>query len=304
MAVCMLTDEEASGDLRFPRERSIKVENLLADCNAAELTAQFSRFGAITAVSLGSSAVQRSSSQSNGHKSKSSKVARKFLLIAFEKRAARDQAMQEMQIRKTKNGTTMVSNLGRDSEMTPSSDEVANFSISREEEARAKQEVTEFLDICHSQWPPPEKNSDGSRLKGMKRWLSSYFKERPPAEMLQKKVDSDMYDYNLKEKKEQEAVLQRRNQPDADGFVIVERRPGRKSITRDPLSGATIGASRVDQDRLRKMRQAKEQVLPDFYRFQKRQTRQEELTTLRSKFEQDKKAIESFKASRKRKSMT
>jgi ribosomal RNA-processing protein 7 len=82
-----------------------------------------------------------------------------------------------------------------------------------------------------------------------------------------------------------------------DGWTVVVNKGGRKKNTDE--SGISVGAVDVTAATERaKKKQRKEGIL-DFYRFQRREARRNEVLELQQKFEEDKKRIAKMKAARK-----
>ncbi|GMI85102.1 hypothetical protein HRI_002179500 [Hibiscus trionum] len=137
-------------------------------------------------------------------------------------------------------------------------------------------------------------SGDEDCSKGMKKWLTDYHQCRPGLKVLQQRIDEFITAYEEKleqERREKEARLTE------GGWVLVEHHKGRKKTT-DSESGTTIGS--VSQAAVEdKLAKKKSKEVSDFYRFQKREAQRNELLTLQSKFEQDKKRIQQMRAARK-----
>ncbi|XP_020251777.1 G patch domain-containing protein 4 isoform X2 [Asparagus officinalis] len=131
--------------------------------------------------------------------------------------------------------------------------------------------------------------------QGMKKWLIKYKDSRPGLKILQDRIDDFMAAYEEQqeqEKKEREALAAE------GGWTVVAHQKGRKKTT-DTESGVTVGsvAQAAVVDKMGK-KKSKEAPL-DFYRFQKREAKRNEVMMLQSKFEQDKKRIQQLRAARK-----
>ncbi|KAE8679237.1 Late embryoproteinsis abundant protein family protein [Hibiscus syriacus] len=137
-------------------------------------------------------------------------------------------------------------------------------------------------------------SGDDDCSKGMKKWLTDYHQSRPGLKVLQQRIDEFIIAYEEKieqERKEKEARLTE------GGWILVEHHKGRKKTT-DSESGTTVGS--VSQAAVEeKLAKKKSKEVSDFYRFQKREAQRNELLTLQSKFEQDKKRIQQMRAARK-----
>ena len=90
-------------------------------------------------------------------------------------------------------------------------------------------------------------------------------------------------------------ALEKRNLPDADGFVTVTRARGHRNTNKDG-SGATMTA--VNPSVVKDLK-PKDHGLVDFYRFQMREGKRNQLAELRKRFEEDKLKIEELKKKRK-----
>ncbi|KAK8638547.1 hypothetical protein V6N13_136966 [Hibiscus sabdariffa] len=177
-------------------------------------------------------------------------------------------------------------------------------------------------------------SGDDDCSKGMKKWLTDYHQSRPGLKVLQQSIDEFIIAHEAKleqatpihelsqaqaqhvpdqpmgrlipdstafpaylalhasptERKEKEARLTE------GGWVLVEHHKGRKKTT-DSESGTAVGS--VSQAAVEdKLAKTKSKEVSDFYRFQKREADRNELLTLQSKFEQDKKRIQQMRAAR------
>ena len=95
-----------------------------------------------------------------------------------------------------------------------------------------------------------------------------------------------MLKFTANEYEKEREVQERMNKMDDDGFTVVSR--VRKGI-----------ASATQQQPIEQPKKKKMGDLGDFYRFQLRQQKQNELQQLRERFEQDKQKIEQQKQSRR-----
>ncbi|XP_055828276.1 uncharacterized protein LOC129896412 isoform X2 [Solanum dulcamara] len=131
--------------------------------------------------------------------------------------------------------------------------------------------------------------------KGMRTWVLAYYQSRPGLKVLQESIDEFITSYEAK--KEQE-----RNEKEAlaaeDGWTVVVHHKGRKKTT-DSETGIAVGSvsQAAVMDNMDKKK--KKDVGLDFYRFQKREAKRNEIMVLQSKFEQDKKRIQQLRAARK-----
>lgn len=128
---------------------------------------------------------------------------------------------------------------------------------------------------------------EGSAVPGgMRRWLEEYKAQRPDPAGLQTQVDRFMEAFDRRVDAERRAA---RSGPvvDEDGFTLITRTRGAKR--------AAPAATVVQQ----KKRAKEERDVVDFYRFQRRERKREELATLRRQFEEDKLKIARMREQRK-----
>lgn len=122
-----------------------------------------------------------------------------------------------------------------------------------------------------------------------------YKADRPSIEDLEKGVNTYMNNFEDAEKEKKAQLLLQRNLPDEDGFVMVSRARGRRNTNKDG-NGATVTAARpVEIEKLK----PKKLELQNFYRFQMRESKRQDLAELRVQFEKDKKKIAALKQDRK-----
>ncbi|KFK33235.1 hypothetical protein AALP_AA6G347900 [Arabis alpina] len=139
-------------------------------------------------------------------------------------------------------------------------------------------------------------SGDEDCAKGMKKWVTDYYESRPSLDELQKRIDDFMTDHEERleqEKQEREAKAAE------GGWTVVVHHKGRKK-TVDSESGIAVGS--VNQTALEDQvakKKLNEPVAPGFYRFQRREAQRNEILSLQSKFEQDKKRIQQIRAARK-----
>jgi ribosomal RNA-processing protein 7 len=112
---------------------------------------------------------------------------------------------------------------------------------------------------------------------------------------LEDKINQELLDFEELELKMKKEALAKRNLPDEDGFVTVTRARGRRNTNRDG-HGAVVSAV---NPALVKDLKPKEKGLVDFYRFQMRENKRNQLIELRKRFEQDKLKIAELRKSRK-----
>ncbi|KAG2195456.1 hypothetical protein INT47_000421 [Mucor saturninus] len=131
---------------------------------------------------------------------------------------------------------------------------------------------------------------------GFERYVLAYDLSRPNAAELQQEVDSYMMKFKADEYQKEREKLERMNQMDDDGFTTVVRHKKTKA------SDGTIhvGSITAEAAEAQKVHQAKKKKeLVNFYRFQMREKKQNELVDLRRRFEEDKAKIAQLKQTRK-----
>ncbi|XP_038696024.1 ABC transporter F family member 4-like isoform X2 [Tripterygium wilfordii] len=139
-------------------------------------------------------------------------------------------------------------------------------------------------------------SGDEDSSAGMKKWITEYHQSRPGLKVLQQRIDDFIIAHEERleqERKEREA------QAAEGGWTVVVHHKGRKKTT-DSESGIAVGsvAQAAVEDKMTKKKK-KEVVGLDFYRFKKREDRRNEILTLQSKFEEDKRRIQQMRAARK-----
>ncbi|KAL3499646.1 hypothetical protein ACH5RR_038739 [Cinchona calisaya] len=138
-------------------------------------------------------------------------------------------------------------------------------------------------------------SGDEDCSKGMKKCITEYHQRRPGIQVLQERIDEFITAHEAweeQERKEREALAAE------DGWTVVTHHKGRKKTT-DAETGVTVG-SVAQAAVLDKMAKKKSKgVGLDFYRFQRREARRNEIMMLQDKFEQDKKKIQQLREARK-----
>ncbi|KAL7234976.1 hypothetical protein ACSBR1_018450 [Camellia fascicularis] len=160
-------------------------------------------------------------------------------------------------------------------------------------EKRAESEQNEVYEISSG-------DEDCSRgMKSMNYYysnaLSGLQNTRPGLNILQQRIDDFIIAYDEQEeqaRKESEALAAE------GGWTVVVHHKGRKKTT-DTESGITVGSVAHAAVLENMAKKKSKDVGLDFYRFQKREAQRNEIMTLQSKFEQDKKRIQQLRAARK-----
>ena len=124
----------------------------------------------------------------------------------------------------------------------------------------------------------------------------AYELSRPSPAKLQEEVDQFMMKFKADEYQKEREKLERMNQMDDDGFTVVVRHKKTKATDGDIHVGA-VSAEVAEAQRAVAAKKKKELV--NFYRFQMREKKQDELVTLRKRFEEDKAKIAQLKQTRK-----
>lgn len=124
----------------------------------------------------------------------------------------------------------------------------------------------------------------------------AYELSRPDAEALQMEVDSFLKKFKDEEYQKEREKLERMNQMDEDGFTVVVRHKKNKT-TDGSVNVAAVSAEMAEAQIQYQTKKKKELV--NFYRFQMREQKQNELVELRKRFEEDKAKIARLKQNRK-----
>jgi len=127
--------------------------------------------------------------------------------------------------------------------------------------------------------------------RGLKKWLNQYHDVRVSPTALQQEVDTFMKAFATKEAERIKEKHETHNQMDDDGFIKVQKGSSRRNTHTDGTITVTTAKGTI--------KPKKEKVLLDFYRFQRRKAREEQITELRKKFEEDKLRISKLKAARR-----
>ena len=133
--------------------------------------------------------------------------------------------------------------------------------------------------------------SDGGGA-GVRAWVGSHRSQRPGHERLQEQLDTWM------EAWEAEEALKRQERESAaggDGWTVVGGGKGRKK-TRDDRGTAVgaVSAALVEGRR----EKGKKKLEGNFYRFQRRERRRDEVLELRQRFEEDRKRVAAMRKDR------
>ncbi|CAJ1970886.1 unnamed protein product [Sphenostylis stenocarpa] len=138
-------------------------------------------------------------------------------------------------------------------------------------------------------------SGDDDCSKGMKKWIMEYRQSRPGLDVLQHQIDDFITAHEEKleeERKEKEALAAE------GGWTVVIHHKGRKKTT-DNETGIAVGSVAQAAVENKMTKKKRKEVGLDFYRFQKREAQRNEIMTLQSKFEEDKKRLQQMRAARK-----
>ncbi|WJX13857.1 hypothetical protein P8452_04199 [Trifolium repens] len=138
-------------------------------------------------------------------------------------------------------------------------------------------------------------SGDDDFLNGIKKWILECQQSRPRLEVLQQQIDDFItaYEEKLEEKRKAKEALAAEG-----GWTVVEHHKGRKKTT-DSESGIAVGSVAQAAVENKLARKKPKEVGLDFYRFQKREARRNEIMELQGKFEEDKKRLQQLRAARK-----
>ena len=137
--------------------------------------------------------------------------------------------------------------------------------------------------------------AEDTPLRGMKKWLAEYYAKRKDLSVLQAEINAYMADYDAREEK---ARREKIAAAEEEGWTVVVGSKGRKK-TADPDSGIRVGAVSTAAATEKAAKQSKKEIVMDFYRFQRRESRRNEVLELQQKFVEDKKRIAKMREARK-----
>ncbi|DBA82685.1 hypothetical protein WJX77_001945 [Trebouxia sp. C0004] len=131
------------------------------------------------------------------------------------------------------------------------------------------------------------------RTFGLKGWVEQHKAKTPGNRVLQQQLDEWMAQWEAQESQRQSTAA-----TDAadEGWTVVTKQRGRKKNT--DSGGTSVGSVAAAVAAAAKSRKSPKQLV-DFYRFQARDRRRDNVLELQQQFEQDKKKIADWKASRR-----
>ncbi|XP_009622580.1 uncharacterized protein LOC107765719 isoform X2 [Nicotiana tabacum] len=138
-------------------------------------------------------------------------------------------------------------------------------------------------------------SGDEDYSKGVRKWVTDYYQSRPGIKVLQERIDEFITDHEAKKEQERKEKEARAAE---GGWTVVVHHKGRKKTT-DSETGIAVGSVSQTAVMDNMAKKKKNDVGLDFYRFQKREAKRNEIMVLQSKFEQDKKRIQQLRAARK-----
>jgi len=128
--------------------------------------------------------------------------------------------------------------------------------------------------------------------QGVRAWVGRHRARRPGHQKLQEQLDAWMEAWEAEEARK---WREREEAAGGDGWTVVGGTKGRRK-TRDDRGTAVGGVSAA----LAESRRGKEQKKPEanFYRFQRREKRRDEVLELRQRFEEDRKRLAAMRKDR------
>jgi hypothetical protein len=149
--------------------------------------------------------------------------------------------------------------------------------------------------VVGSQDEGEEAEAEAARApSGFRKWYQEHLTDRPGVESLQSYCDGALSGYDYRRQEAERAADAARNVPDEDGFITVSHRSRRNTHTDGSVhvKAASAGSAAAAERRLKaKGPNGAERTFSDFYRFQTRARREDELTSLRTRFAADKEKI-------------
>ncbi|KAK7338336.1 hypothetical protein VNO77_18942 [Canavalia gladiata] len=137
-------------------------------------------------------------------------------------------------------------------------------------------------------------SGDEDCSKGMKKWIMEYHGSRLGLKILQHQIDDFI---TAHEEKLEEERREREARAAEGGWTVVVHHKGRKKTT-DSESGVAVGSVAQAAVENKMVKKKQKGVGLDFYRFHKKEAQRNEIMTLQSKFEEDKKRLQQLRAAR------
>ena len=162
----------------------------------------------------------------------------------------------------------------------------------QEEKNAQKAALTAASSSSIIEWSLPESDEP----TGLKAWVQRHKESAPAPQVLQKQLDDWVAAY---EEEEAAREKQKKTNMAEDGWTVVVRQKGRAKTKEE--GGASVRGGGVSQAVALEMKKAseKKEVESNFYTFQQRDKRRNELLTLRQKFDSDRRRIQELRRERK-----
>mmetsp|Transcript_154 Transcript_154/g.393 ORF Transcript_154/g.393 Transcript_154/m.393 type:complete len:257 (-) Transcript_154:112-882(-) len=133
--------------------------------------------------------------------------------------------------------------------------------------------------------------------QGLKKWLAEYHAERPGNEVLRKRLDMWITNWEAEQESKKAAMLAQAEEE--EGWTLVTSKKGKnKNASATGVVVGSVSKGKANAIGAKEATKVKAQ-LDDFYRFQKREANRNVLLSLREKFEEDKRKVAKLKAARK-----
>ncbi|GLC33919.1 hypothetical protein PLESTB_000817900 [Pleodorina starrii] len=133
---------------------------------------------------------------------------------------------------------------------------------------------------------------------GVKAWVHEFKAARPGNDVLQRQIDDWMDEFDAEQERK---ARERQAAMGEDGWTVVVRAKGRKRTREEDGVKVMTGGVAVNAAAAAAAAAAKDDKaggLGDFYRFQRRERRRNELVELRQRFEDDRRRLAQLKAAR------
>ncbi len=144
---------------------------------------------------------------------------------------------------------------------------------------------------------PLDPPASTARAVGLESWVADFRDAAPPPDVLQSRIDEWWVEFDAETARKEAAA--RAGGEEDDGWTVVEAKRGRRKTTDG--EGTSVGGIRAATADARRTEGPK--IRENFYRFQQREKRRNELFELKRAFEADKDRVAKLKASRKFKPM-
>jgi len=248
------------------------VNNLTADCTQEDLRSIFSTFGPIASIHM--DAFKMTSEKKKGKQKKVEMgTPNPTQLLILEEKKRKEEALKEEKKR-------------------PFS-AVGYAHIVFE----SKDTLTKVLKDP-SPFDFKDKLERGS-IKGIEKWQKAYQSEHTlDTNNLKKEVDQFMWNFDKEKFEFKKKIEALSSAPDDDGWVTVTKKGKKHTVG---AKGKAVGvADKLDLATLNRIKEKEQRRQKDnFYRFQRKEKRQNYIEDLRKRFEDDKKRIEKMRQGRK-----